>query len=158
MSEEWRPVVQDPLYEVSNFGRVRSLDACIWYGPRVGFGIRKGRILKPSIDGCGYLTVRLSGKKTAAVHRLIAAAFLGPCPDGQEVRHLDGNRADPVLKNLKYGTPKQNHQDSYLHGTRNSEVHFRMGRNARDTKDARYGRKWIRLGFRGVPYSKVYDL
>lgn len=159
MTEIWRPVVEDPLYEVSSLGRVRSLDATIWYGPRVGFGKRKGRILKPSVDGRGYLTVRLSKRRTAAVHRIVAAAFLGPRPPGQVARHMDGDKTNPKLSNLEYGTQKENHADSYRHGTRNAEVNLAMGRNARNTKDARYGRHWIRRGFSGERYSKQrFDL
>jgi hypothetical protein len=50
-------------------------------------------------------------------HRLVAEAFLGPCPDGQEVRHKDGDRSNNHLSNLCYGTPKDNAEDRDVHGT-----------------------------------------
>ncbi|MFW6015287.1 MAG: HNH endonuclease [bacterium] len=43
--------------------------------------------------------------------------FVGNCPDGKEVRHLNGIPDDNRLKNLKYGTRKENVQDSIKHGT-----------------------------------------
>ncbi len=46
------------------------------------------------------------------VHRLVALAFIGPCPVGQEVRHLNGNCADNQLSNLAYGTRLENMADS----------------------------------------------
>jgi hypothetical protein len=50
------------------------------------------------------------------VHVLVAAAFLGPCPDGQEVRHLDGDKLNNCLDNLIYGTRSENNLDTVRHG------------------------------------------
>jgi hypothetical protein len=51
------------------------------------------------------------------VHSLVILAFVGPRPDGEQVRHLNGNPADNRLTNLAYGTQSQNQQDSLRHGT-----------------------------------------
>lgn len=51
------------------------------------------------------------------VHRAVAHVFHGPCPEGQEVRHLDGNPTNNHAANLAYGTRKQNMSDAILHGT-----------------------------------------
>lgn len=100
---EWVPDYEG-LYQVSDLGRV----------------MRSGRILKPSRDGWGYPFVHLSRNGRArlvAVHRLVAAAFLGPCPQGMEVRHLDGDRQNAQLSNLRYGTAVENAADKDRHGT-----------------------------------------
>jgi hypothetical protein len=112
-NEEWKPIIgYEGYYEISSFGRVKSL-------PRVKC---KGIIRKPKIDKFGYHRMFLSKNgvsKDFAVHRLVMAAFVGECPNGQEVRHLDGNPSNNHLSNLTYGTKKENQADRLLHGTSN---------------------------------------
>jgi hypothetical protein len=58
-------------------------------------------------------------------HQMVAEAFLGPRPDGQEVRHKDGVRPNPSLFNIEYGTRAQNIADCKIHGTfRNGASHL----------------------------------
>jgi len=81
----------------------------------------------------GYLTVsvRLDGETAARrvrVHRMVLLAFTGPCPPGQEARHLNGVRADARLSNLCYGTKVENEQDKILHGTANVETNNPMAK------------------------------
>lgn len=122
MPERWLPVVgYEGYYEVSDQGRIRSLPRLIVRrnGSRLNY---RGKTLNPYISPKdGYLRTPLSvqGVHTAPllVHRLIAEAFLGPCPEGQEVRHLDGNPANNVLTNLTYGTHAENSADMLRHGT-----------------------------------------
>lgn len=97
---EWRTVVGFPTHSVSNDGRVRR-------GPY---------ILKGFLDDKGYPAVHFGGDMKR-IHRLVAAAFLGPRPDGTEVRHLNGVRADSRPENLAYGTRAENMQDALTHGT-----------------------------------------
>jgi hypothetical protein len=52
------------------------------------------------------------------VHRLVAEAFLGPCPPGFEARHLDGNTANNNVRNLTWGTRAENVADTDRHGQR----------------------------------------
>lgn len=108
-SEEWRRV-GDTLYDVSDWGRVRS-----WHRGS------KPRILKAGMNPVnGYPTVSLTwdGMKTSrTVHSLVALEFIGPRPEGMEVRHLNGDPSDCRLANLTYGTPKENQADRVIHGT-----------------------------------------
>lgn len=98
--EEWRPVKDyEGLYEVSNFGRVRSLK----------FG--KVRILKLFKNSKGYLYVDLykDGKrKEFRVHRLVWETFNGAIPDGMEVNHINEIKTDNSLWNLNLMTRKEN--------------------------------------------------
>lgn len=115
MTEEWRPVVGfEGLYEVSSEGRVRSLDRNV----RGRHGMRRisGVLLRPGIASNDYPTVAIGRGNTRTVHSLVAAAFIGPCPIGQEVRHRDGNRRNPRADNLRYGTRGQNIADAILSG------------------------------------------
>lgn len=125
--ETWKPVVGfEGAYEVSDLGQVRSVDRSWRQKSKSGSDYlhkKKGKLLRPGIGGNGYPTVvlgRKAGSKT--VHSLVAASFLGPCPIGQEVRHRNGDRADPRLSNLEYGTRSQNIKDAVAHGTWFSEA------------------------------------
>ena len=104
--EEWRPIA-DGRYSVSNLGRVRR-DA-------PGRGARVGRILKPYSGQRWYLDVNL-GYTHHHVHRLVAEAFLGPCPPGHEVNHKDGDKANASVENLEYLTRSENAKHAYRTG------------------------------------------
>jgi len=93
------------LYQVTCIGLVKSLDRIVW-DPVEGDRILPGKTLKQSSDAGGYLRVGLwrdDVRETPYVHRLVCAAFIGPCPVGMVVRHLNGDRADNRLSNLAYG-------------------------------------------------------
>jgi aryl-alcohol dehydrogenase-like predicted oxidoreductase len=64
------------------------------------------------------VSLRRDGEtRTARVHLLVLAEFVGACPDGQEGRHKNGDASNPALSNLEYGTRKQNVEDARRHGT-----------------------------------------
>ncbi len=66
----------------------------------------------------GYPMVALgSTRRKRLVHLLVLQTFVGPCPEGQEARHLDGNRRNPARANLCYGTKQENAADRDVHGT-----------------------------------------
>ncbi len=75
---------------------------------------------KTSVTNGGYYSVyvKICGKKQMwPIHRVLLAAFVGPCPEGMECRHLDGNPKNNSLSNLAWGTPAENAQDKIRHGT-----------------------------------------
>lgn len=113
----WMPVHDHDGYEVSSDGKVRSLDRMI-YDPRwKKYRKYPGRILVPIKTKAGYLRVKLGGSHHGAgIHQLVAAAFIGPCPDGMQICHNDGNKTHNKIGNLRYGTPSDNAQDRIKHG------------------------------------------
>lgn len=115
--EKWLPVVGfEGLYEVSDMGRVRSLDRLRANGKL----LMRGRVLKPHPNSkSGYLNVVLSRgtKLTRLVHSLVLRAFVGPCPEGMECCHDDGNSGNCKLSNLRWDTHKNNNADKSRHGT-----------------------------------------
>lgn len=117
--EVWKPVVgYEGLYEVSDQGRVRSLYRRRWCGSH--WYKVPPCIMKTPLAISGYPVVRLTKDKkgrTVTVHTVVLSAFVGPKPLGQECRHLNGNREDPRLANLKWGTPTENTEDRKAHGT-----------------------------------------
>lgn len=121
MEEIWKPVPgYEDAYEVSNLGRVRSLDRmCLGKDGR--YELHKGRVLKQETLWNGYLQVdlRTGGKrKHRTVHSLVAAAFIGPRPKGYDIAHADGNRANNTADNLTYETRASNLHGTYNYGGR----------------------------------------
>lgn len=120
MTERWVAVPgYEGLYEVSDMGAVRSLDRIARHG-NGGQKALRGRTIHPHSDTFGYLSVGLwrDGRgRRHRVHRLVLAAFIGPCPPGAVTRHLNGNPADNQLENLCYGSPSENNLDAVKHGT-----------------------------------------
>jgi NUMOD4 motif/HNH endonuclease len=123
-TEEWRAIPSYEGYEVSSFGRVRSI-------PRTREGISnsvrhlKGIILRvrPILQCGNYLYVTLSNvhmpkaRLHARVACLVAEAFIGPRPKGLCVCHNDGNSHNNRPENLRYDTVKNNMADKVIHGT-----------------------------------------
>lgn len=120
MEETWKAVNgYEGLYEVSDEGRVRSLDRIIdtESGYKRPF---KGRVLKPGKSPGGYLQVNLrkSGRsKSEAIHRMVCRAFNGSNPEDKPwVLHTDGNKENNRPENLRWGTPKENTEDTIRAG------------------------------------------
>ena len=108
-NEVWRPIADfDGCYEVSNLGRVRSLDR-IYYkhfkDGRDGTTHHKGRILKQRLNNKGYWVVCVVHNNktyTLLVHRLVAKAFV-PNPNNlPEVNHKDENPKNSNSENLEW--------------------------------------------------------
>jgi len=124
MIEEWRPIAgYKGLYEVSNLGRVKSLDRVL-QDKKGLFKKFKGKILKNTTKKNPYgiyMVVRLSrnGEDHASryVSHLVLETFKGPRPSGMECCHCDGNSLNNRIDNLRWGTPKENTSDKYKHGT-----------------------------------------
>ena len=98
----WNPVPMWPPYEVSSDGRIRNSVS--------------GRLLRPIPSDSGHLYVYPKRGRKLYVHRAILEAFVGPCPVGQEGRHLDGNPTNNRLDNLAWGTRLENVADTRRHG------------------------------------------
>lgn len=109
-NEEWRDIVgYEGLYQVSNLGRVCGLPITTKFGDR--YKKHPYRILTPTISKRGYYTVGLNknGKtKTMTLHRLIAKAFI-PNPENKGyIDHIDTNRLNNDIRNLRWVTSKEN--------------------------------------------------
>ena len=111
--EEWRNVhSHSGLLEVSNLGRVRSLDS-----ERPGSGTkperqkRRGQVLKPFVANTGYPTIAPkfgATRKKLLVHRLVAMAFVPGHFNGATVNHIDGDKLNNAASNLEWVTRAEN--------------------------------------------------
>lgn len=107
-TEIWRDVVEyNSIYQVSNMGRVRSIDRWVSQSKNNSEYSRKmrGRIIKSRHQNSGYLVVWLSknGKSSAkTVHRLVATAFINNPLAFRCVNHKDGNKENNCPENLEW--------------------------------------------------------
>lgn len=123
MEELWADIPNYPGYEVSNYAIVRSKSRVVEYHYKSG--LVRGRkyestILKPAETRNGYLAVSLvnnSGKHTIPVAKLVALAFLPPCPgkhsntfDGYTIDHIDNDITNNHANNLRWLSHTKNIQ------------------------------------------------
>lgn len=113
LNEEWRDIAgYEGYYQVSNLGRVRN-------------SRRGDRVLKPTLDGCGYPRVTLvkdGVRSTRFVHRFVAIAFL-PLEYGRDqVNHKNGVKADSCVDNLEWCTQLENMRHAVKTGLKPSMV------------------------------------
>ena len=124
MKEVWKSVVgYEGLYEVSNFGRVKSLKRLH----------TKERIVSQWLNHRGYARVTLwkeNKQRKYSVHRLVAEAFI-PNPEAKpQVNHIDENKTNNAAWNLEWCTQTENHN----HGTINERISASLTNNPQKSK------------------------
>ena len=123
MIEIWKDIKgYDGIYQISNFGRVRSVDRVV-YG-RLSYKngrLVKGKLLSLRKGKEGYVRVNLNKdgiKTTYDVHKLVADAFMDNPSNLPQINHKDENKTNNHVGNLEYC-------DSYYntnYGTRNARI------------------------------------
>lgn len=112
MIEEWKDISgYEGRYQISNFGRVKSCDRLV---NRCGRYMHVAeRIMHQSLAANGYYVVNLNnqGYKTFYIHRLVADAFI-PNPFSHKcIDHIDANRLNNTLENLKWCSYSENNNN-----------------------------------------------
>ena len=118
MSEVWKDITgYEGLYQVSDLGRVRSLDKTV--NNSRGYYFKEGKNLKTikGNDNRQYVNLSVRGiVKRYSIHSLVALAFIGERPEGYHVCHLNGDSLDNRLSNIRYDIASQNEIDKYRYG------------------------------------------
>ena len=113
IAEVWKDIQgYEGLYQVSNFGRVKSLGRNVKKPLlKSGYCWQEERILKPYKNRKGYLNVRLckdSRTKDFQIHRLVAIAFI-PNPENKpQIDHINADKTNNTVNNLRWVTCKEN--------------------------------------------------
>lgn len=128
--ETWKSVVgYEGFYEVSDHGRVRSVDRILNSTSNVGNPClmpRKGKAMTLGRDKNGYRQVGLrnGGRKWFRVHHLVLNAFVGEMPDDcNQVNHKDCDKANNRVDNLEWCDGKHNQAEAYKNGIHTLNLH-----------------------------------
>ena len=145
MSEIWKDIEgYEGLYQVSNYGRVRSLDRYVKQNHNTK-QLKKGKIIKQQKGHKGYLILSLckdKKRKTFKVHRLVAQAFIPNLENKPQVNHINGDKTDNRIENLEWATNGENGLHAYKNGLRpnvKSVICINTGEKYYSTREA--GRK-----------------
>lgn len=118
MQEIWKPLVGwENIYEISNYGRIKSLDRYVNQSGHKRFC--KGQLIKPTLHKTNYcmVTLRNSGiQKVCKLHQLVMNTFNPNTTNRKlEINHIDGNTTNNRLDNLEWCTHKENLQHASKH-------------------------------------------
>jgi hypothetical protein len=121
MEEIWKPIDGwEGLYEISNYGRVKSLARVVYRGDPVIKQHRKERILKPYYNWCGRQLIGLvrdgEGQKTVQISRLVANTFIDNPENLPDLNHKDGDPTNNRIDNLEWTTKSDNMKHAWKNG------------------------------------------
>jgi hypothetical protein len=124
--EVWKDIQDyEGVYQVSNFGNVKSLDRIVNKPNGVSY-MRKGKLCKQSKSNLGYMTVGFTVnnvKVNKYVHRLVAESFITNINNYPQVNHIDCNKTNNRMYNLEWCTNSQNHIHASKNGLNKLHLH-----------------------------------
>lgn len=151
----YRPIPGAPGYDVNKSGIVRSYHRR-GRGKIIGTRANKLKKIFRKNTGYYYVHLRMNGKRTKVpIHICVLTSFVGPRPTGYQACHNNGVQTDNRLSNLRWGTPKDNQQDSIKHGTKANQR--RKVRYFSD-KDVRLIHVLRQSGLTGMTIAKLFHV
>lgn len=137
--ELWKDITEfEGTYQISNYGRVRSLDREIVQSnpQKTGLSKRllKGQMLKTKTTKFGYEEIHLYNRSTQTkhyvrIHQLVAKAFIPNTENKRYVNHIDADKKNNHVNNLEWCTAQEN----ITHAHANNLITFRLGEKHQNT-------------------------
>ena len=130
MKEIWKDIPgYEGLYQVSDQGQVKSIER--YKNNNGGFVKVPEKVLRASVrNGYGLVALSKEGvRRTCAVHRLVAEAFIPNAENKPTVNHINGNKLDNRAENLEWNTDKENIRHAIKTGLRNAGQPFNNKRS-----------------------------
>lgn len=163
MKEIWKDINgYNGMYQVSNLGRVKSLDRKRYCGHKNSEPqLIKGRILKQRYDRAGYIRVKLSKNSTSklvTLHRLLAVNFIDNPYNKPNVNHIDGDKSNNSLDNLEWCTQKENVQHSFKTGLSKARKGEKNNLSKLKENDIKEIRKLHRQKMTQTEISKMFNV
>ncbi len=119
--EEWEDFVSgEGLYKISDLGQVKSLSREVkfgWSHRTTKEKILKIHVHRGRLNECSVMLSNKGKQHRERVGKNVLLAFVGPCPEGMECCHEDGNELNNRLGNLRWDTHLENIRDKKKHGT-----------------------------------------
>lgn len=145
--EIWKDIPDyEGFYKVSSFGRVKSISRVIntCYGSK---RVTNERIMNSVIDNTGYPSVRLHKEgrgKTIRIHRLVALVFIPNLDNKKCIDHIDTDRTNNNVSNLRWATPKENANNclsvvKHIKAMRNEYVRGKLSKSKKGALNPMFG-------------------
>jgi hypothetical protein len=156
--EMWKDIKGfEGLYQVSNFGRVKSLPKEWVCGRNGGIGKHNGMILKIQIDKeTGYIRVTLTKKnirKHISIHRLVGIHFITNPNNKPVINHINGIKLDNRIENLEWVSHAENNQHAFYIGlNRKGEEHSSSKLTEKEVLEIRSS------GLSSCKLAKIYNV
>ena len=157
MEEEWRDIKgYEGLYQVSNLGKVRSLDRYINARNKKKRMIN-GTLLRLRFNNSNYNIVSLykdNVQDIRFVHRLVAETFIPNPEDKPQVNHIDGNKTNNCVNNLEWCTRSENNRHAWKTGL--NKVSDNQRKAASQSAKERFSKKIVQYDLNGN-FIKEWD-